>query len=301
MIRSNLTRIFLLALSLFILAGCKSEGNRPVVKIGYMLCNNEEETMARFLPLTRYLSDKCGVDFVAVPVDTHDFEKRFKAGEFTFTHSNSLIYVVLRENHGVELVASEKRGKFGARSAGALIARKGSGIEKLPDIRGKRLAFGPMLAPTGYLAEYDLMLSAGINPEHDLGTYSIPPGSYKHEKLIYGVLHGQYDVAAAPVLDLETMTREGKISADDFVILAQSTPIPYCTFGVAKGTDPALVKKVKDALLALKPEDTAEVDGERLKVLKAAWVDGYEELLDSDYDPIREMAKRVNMPPYQKY
>ncbi|CAG0986444.1 Tetrathionate sensor histidine kinase TtrS [Geobacteraceae bacterium] len=301
MIRSNLTRIFLLALSLFILAGCKSEGNRPVVKIGYMLCNNEEETMARFLPLTRYLSDKCGVDFVAVPVDTHDFEKRFKAGEFTFTHSNSLIYVVLRENHGVELVASEKRGKFGARSAGALIARKGSGIEKLADIRGKRLAFGPMLAPTGYLAEYDLMLSAGINPEHDLGTYSIPPGSYKHEKLIYGVLYGKYDVAAAPVLDLETMTREGKISADDFVILAQSTPIPYCTFGVAKGTDPALVKKVKDALLALKPEDTAEVDGERLKVLKAAWIDGYEELLDSDYDPIREMAKRVNMPPYQKY
>lgn len=301
MIRSTLTRVILLALSLALLAGCKAEGSRPVVKIGYMLCNNEEETMARFLPITRYLSEKCGVDFVAVPVDTHDFERRFKAGEFTFTHSNSLIYVILRENHGLELVASEKRGKFGSRSAGALIARRGSGIEKLEDIRGKSLAFGPMLAPTGYLAEYDLMLSAGINPEHDLGTYSIPPGSYKHEKLIYGVLYGRYDVAAAPVLDLEVMAREGKIAPDDFVILAQSTPIPYCTFGVAKGTDPALVKKVKDALLALKPEDTAEVDGERLKVLKAAWIDGYEELLDSDYDPIREMAKRVNMPPFQKY
>jgi phosphonate transport system substrate-binding protein len=296
----SLKFIYLL-LPLLILAGCKAEGNRPVVKIGYMLCNNEQETMARFLPLTSYLSDRCGVEFVAVPVDTHDFEKRFKAGEFAFTHTNSLIYVILRENHGVELVASEKRGTFGARSAGALIARKGSGIERLDDIRGKSLAFGPMLAPTGYLAEYDLMLSAGINPEHDLGTYSIPPGSYKHEKLIYGVLYGKYDVAAAPVLDLEVMTREGKISADDFVILAQSKPIPYCTFAVAKGTDPALVKKVKDALLALQPTDTAEVDGERLKVQKAAWIDGYEELLDSDYDPIREMAKRVNMPPYQKY
>ncbi|MBT1075381.1 phosphate/phosphite/phosphonate ABC transporter substrate-binding protein [Geobacter grbiciae] len=301
MIRSTFRRFLLLFLPLLLLAGCKGEGSRPVVKIGYMLCNNEQETMSRFLPLTRYLSDKCGVDFVAVPVDTHDFEKRFKAGEFTFTHSNSLIYVILHENEGVQLLASEKRGKFGARSAGALIARKGSGIEKLADIRGKRLAFGPMLAPTGYLAEYDLMLSAGINPEHDLGTYSIPPGSYKHEKLIYGVLYGQYDVAAAPILDLETMTREGKIAADDFVILAQSKPVPYCTFGVAKGADPALVKKVKEALLALKPADTAEVEGERLKVLKAAWIDGYEELLDSDYDPIREMAKRVNMPPYQKY
>ena len=294
-------RILIVFMAIFALAGCKPEGKRQVVKIGYMLCNSEQETSQRFLPLTQYLSDKVGVDFVMVPVDTHDFEKRFKAGEFMFTHTNSLIYVVLHENQGAQLLASEKRGKLGSRSAGAIIARKGSGIEKLSDIRGKRMAFGPMLAPTGYLAEYDLMLAAGINPENDLGHYTIPTGSYKHEKLIYGVLYGLYDVAAAPVMDLEIMTREGKIAADDFVILAQSKPIPYCTFAVAKNVDPALVKKVKDALMSLKPSDTATVDGELLKVMKAAWIDGYEELLDSDYDPIREMAKRVNMSPYQKY
>ncbi len=293
---------YLLLLAILVmLTGCKDGGKRQVVKIGYMLCNSEQETSQRFLPLTRYLSDRVGVDFVMVPVDTHDFEKRFKAGEFTFTHTNSLIYVILRENFGVQLIATEKRGKLGARTAGAIIARKGSGIEKLADIRGKRLSFGPMLAPTGYLAEYDLMLAAGINPERDLGIYSIPPGSFKHEKLIYGVLYGKFDVAAAPVLDLENMTRDGKITADDFVILAQSQPVPYCTFAAAKDVDAALLKKVKAALLALRPTDTAEVDGERLKVMKAAWIDGYEELPDSDYNPIREMARRVNMPPYQKY
>ncbi len=301
MMTKQIIRLLLLATMLFIAAGCKTEGKRPVVKIGYMLCNSEQETTQRFLPLTRYLSDKVGVDFVMVPVDTNDFDKRFKNGEFTFTHTNSILYIILREHHGVELLASEKRGKFGSRTAGSIIARKDSGITKLSDIKGKRMAFGPMLAPTGYLAEYDLMLAAGINPENDLGHYTIPSGSFKHEKLIYGVLYGQYDVAAAPVLDIETMTREGKISTDDIVILAQSVPVPYCTFAVAKGTDPALVKKVKDALMSLKPSDTAVVDGETLKVMKAAWIDGYEELLDSDYDPLREMAKRVNMPPYQKY
>ena len=100
---------------------------------------------------------------------------------------------------------------------------------------------------------------------------------------------------------MENMTRDGKIAADDLVILAQSKPIPYCTFGVAKDADPALVKKVKDALMSLNLLIPPMVDGEQLKVMKAAWIDGYEELLDSDYDPIREMAKRVNMPPYQKY
>jgi ABC-type phosphate/phosphonate transport system substrate-binding protein len=283
------------------LAGCKTDGKRQVVKIGYMICNSEQETAQRFLPLTRYLSDKVGVDFEMVPVDTNDFEKRFKTGEFAFTHSNSVIYVILRENEGVQLVAAERRGNFGPRTAGAIIARKGSGIEKLADIRGKRMAFGPMLAPTGYLAEYDMMLAAGINPENDLAHYTIPTGSFKHEKLIYGVLYGKFDVATAPVLDLEVMTREGKISADDFVILAQSKPVPYCTFATAKGTDPELVKKVKDALLALKATDTAQVNGETVKVMKAAWIDGYEELQDADYNQLREMAKRVNMPPYQKY
>ena len=212
MIPQQIFRLLLIAASLLIIAGCKGDGKRQVVKIGYMLCNSEQETTRRFLPLTRYLSDKVGVDFVMVPVDTNDFEKRFKNGEFTFTHTNSVLYVVLRENHGVELVASEKRGKFGARTVGTIIARKGSGIEKLADIKGKRMAFGPMLAPTGYLAEYDLMLAAGINPENDLGHYTIPSGSYKHEKLIYGVLYGKYDVAAAPLIDIENMTREGKIA-----------------------------------------------------------------------------------------
>jgi len=287
-------------LSLSLLTSC-NEQSRKVVKIGYMNCNNEQETKHRFVPLTRYLSDKVGVEFVMVPVDTHDFEKRFNQGEFAFTHTNSLLYIILKERNNLKLLASEKRGNFGARSGGAIIARKGSGIENLQQIKGKKFAFGPMLAPTGYLAEYDLMLRSGIDPEKDFASYTIPSGSFKHEKLIYGVMFGEYDVSAATLMDLEVMTREGKITADDFTILAQTPLIPYCTFAAAANTDPAMFEKVRKALLELKPSDTAEVDGERVKVLKAAWIDGYEELTDKDYDPVREMAKRVNMPPYQQF
>lgn len=295
------TRLLFVLVTLLLLAGCKSEARRPVMKIGYMICNSEIETGERFLPLTRYLSEKVGVDFVFVPVDTQDFEKRFKTGEFTLAHTNSLLYVILRENHGVELIASEKRGQYGSRTAGAIIAKAGSGITSLADIKGKKMAFGPMLAPTGYLAEYDLMLRSGIDPERDLGVYSIPSGSFKHEKVIYGVLYGKYDVAAAPVLDLEVMIREGKITPEEFVVLGQSPIVPYCTFSAAKGTDPKLVQKVRQALLELKAADSVESDGERLKVLAAAGIDGFEELLDRDYDPIRDMARRVKMPPYQEY
>lgn len=295
--------MFLLLLCTSLLAaGCRSpEPGGPVYKIGYMNCNSEAETVQRFTPLTRYLEEKVGVRFELVPVDTQDFEERFVREKFAFAHTNSLIYLVLHEDHGAELIATEKRGQFGARTAGTIIARRGSGIRTLSDLKGRKMLFGPQLAPSGFLAQYDLLLQNGIDPETDLALYGIPHGSYKHEKVIYGVYFGAWDVAAAPALDLELMIRDGRISADDFNVIAQSEIFPYCTFSAAADVDDALVTKVRQALLELTPETTIDIDGERVKVLKATWVDGYEKLADKDYDILRRMAKRANMPPYQSY
>src|SRR5512138_145176 len=105
----SVRRFFLFSLMICaafaVLTSCKDQ-SRKVVKIGYMNCNNEQETKHRFVPLTRYLSDKVGVEFVMVPVDTHDFEKRFNQGEFAFTHTNSYLYILLRERYQLQLLAS---------------------------------------------------------------------------------------------------------------------------------------------------------------------------------------------------
>lgn len=295
---------FFLIISLIVglvASGCEKQLDGPPIRIGYMNCNSEAETMQRFRPLTAYLEQKLGRPCETVPVDTQDFEPRFAAGDFTFTHGNSLLYIILRENYGLKLIATEKRGQFGSRTAGAIIVRRDSPIQSLQDLKGKRMIFGPQMAPTGYLAQYNLMLEAGFDPERDLDYYAIPRGAHKHEKVVYGVYFGEYDAAAAPVLDLEIMTRMGKISADDFRVLAQSETIPYCTFGAAKNVDPELIEKFQQALLELTPETTVEIGGETLKVLDAAWIEGFETLLDKEYDPIRVMARRANMPPYQEF
>ncbi|MBW2451325.1 MAG: phosphate/phosphite/phosphonate ABC transporter substrate-binding protein [Deltaproteobacteria bacterium] len=300
------TRFTLIAIlvSLFVImgvTGCDKTVSGPVVRIGYMNCNSAAETLQRFKPLTAYLSEQLGRPCEAVPVDTQDFEEQFAAGAFDFGHFNSLLYIILKENQDVQLLATEKRGQFGSSTAGAIIVRRDSSIQSLADLRGKRMIYGPQLAPTGYLAQYNLMLDAGIDPERDLDYYAIPRGSFKHEKVIYGVYFGAFDAAAAPVLDLEIMTREGKISANDFRVLAQSEIIPYCTFGAAKNVDEELAVKFRQALLELGPDTTVTIDGEQVKVLKAAWIDGFEQREDRDYDLIRKMARRANMPPYQEF
>lgn len=283
------------------LAACQTEGTRPHMRIGYMNCNSEAETLTRFRPLTQYLSEQTGVDFEVVPVDTQDFAERFAAGDFEFTHSNSLIYLILHQENQLKLLATEKRGRYGSSTSGSIISRKDSGIKTLADLKGKRMIFGPQLAPSGFLAAYDIMLRGGIDPEKDLAFYAIPSGSFKHEKVVYAVYFGQFDVGAAPSLDLELMTAEGKITADDFNIVAESPIIPYCSFGVGKDVDPGLAEKFRQALVNLTKEQTVHYAGEELKVLASAWVDGYETLSDADYDQLRGMAKRANMPPYQDY
>jgi phosphonate transport system substrate-binding protein len=163
------------------------------------------------------------------------------------------------------------------------------------------MLFGPMLGPTGYLQQYDLMLKGGIDPENDLSFYTIPVGTFKHEKVIYSVLYGKYDAGAFQMLDFERMIDAGKIDPDEFRIIANGEPIPYCTFGYTQRVDESLAEAFKKALLSLKEEDTVEIDGEMVSVLKRARLDGFEGVRDEDYNEVRNTAKRTNMPPYQRY
>jgi ABC-type phosphate/phosphonate transport system substrate-binding protein len=97
------------------------------------------------------------------------------------------------------------------------------------------------------------------------------------------------------------MVEEGRINLDDFNIIAESIAMPYCTVAAMSHVDAELAQQVKDALLNLKKDETALVNGEVLKVLDSAWLDGFVAIDDSEYDPIREQLKACNMAPYKTY
>jgi phosphonate transport system substrate-binding protein len=289
-----------LAITIF-LVSCSSPSSDtlPTYRIGYMICNSEKETLDRFLPLTKYLGEKLGVKFEAVAIDTNDFMK--EVDNLDFTHTNSLLYIMMHRFNGVDILAAEKRGSWGSRSQGVIFALKKSGLQTIADLRGKTMIFGPMLAPTGFMSQIDMLEQNGIDPENDLAFYTIPPGSFKHEKVIYGVMFEKYDAGAIPIFDFEIMAEEGRIDPEDFTIIAKAPAIPYCNFGVSQKVDEQLAARFKAAVLALTKEDTVEYNGERVSVLARALTDGFEDIQDSDFDIVREMAKRTNMPPFQEY
>jgi phosphonate transport system substrate-binding protein len=294
--------LIFIILMLSLLASChapSSKDEKRTYTIGYMICNSEQETLSRFRPLTVYLSKKLGVHFQAKAIDTVDFTR--EVDKLDFTHTNSLLYIIMNRNYGVDILAAEKSGSLGARAKGLIIALKKNGIRNVQDLRGKSMVFGPMLGPTSFMTQVDLLLKNGIDPDKDLASYSIPPGTFKHEKVIYGVLLGKFDAGSAPLLDFERMASDDRIDRNDFTIVAEGEPMPYCNFGVTQKIDEAFAKRFKQAVLDLRKDDTVEVDGEVVKVLERANVDGYEDIKDKDFDGVREMAKRTNMPPYQRY
>lgn len=288
----------------FVMLGmsCKSNTIGKTYKIGFMICNSEKETKERFEPLVEYLKRETGYNFVLYAVDTVDFEEKNKIEKFDFTHTNSILYIILNKDHDINLLVAEKNGIYGSKTMGTIIVRKDSDIKSIKDLKGKKMIFGPTFAPFGYVTQLDMMLKEGVDPYKDVKIFYQPSHSFQHEKIIYGVWFGAYDAGTAPLLDLEEMQKDGKIKLDeDFRIIAKTDIHPYCTFGYRKGLPSEVVNSVKKALLKIDKNTVVDIKGEKVNIFKASKIEGFEELSDRDYDGLREILKRLNFPPYQRY
>ena len=277
------------------------ESSTKPIRIGYMICDSLEESRARFAPLTAWLHEKTGRQVKMIMGNTHEFEDLLKEKKIDFFHVNSIIAVLLKKKYHADLLAVDIRGRHGHKASGTIIARRDSRIKTIDDMRGTSMIFGPALAPFGYMAQYALLLEKGFDPEKDFSYYAIPAGSAKHDKVIYGVQFGAFDVGAAPRIDLDRMADAGIINMDDFNIIAESEAMPYCTIGVGADVDLALKEQITQLLLGLTEDDTALVDGEVLKVLKRMLIKGFAPAIDSEYDSIRENLRRCNMAPYRTF
>lgn len=124
-----------------------------------------------------------------------------------------------------------------------VVTKKDSGIEKLEDIKGKRIAHTSASSNSGNLAPRSIFPKHGIVPDKD---YTVVY-SGKHDQSILGVAHGDYDAAPVASDVFNRMAEAGRINADDFNIVFTSPKFPTSSFGYAHDLHPDLVKKIVDA------------------------------------------------------
>jgi phosphonate transport system substrate-binding protein len=274
---------------------------KPPLRVAFQVCNSIEENRERFGPLGEWLGKTLGRKVVVSHVNTFDFIERARRREFDVLQSNGYVYVNVKEKIGGTLLAREVKSDTGKDTGGLIVVRADSSVRDLPGLKGKRMVFGPVLSPGGYLAQYYIMLSAGLDPERTLAGYTFLPGAWQHERVVYAVLHGAADAGAVKVGDIERMEAEGKVRKSDFRVIAASPPVPNCTFFALPHVDADTAEAFRKALLALSDRDFIGIGGERLNVLKRDGVKGYVPAADGEYDILRKMAGAANLPPYEKY
>jgi phosphonate transport system substrate-binding protein len=235
-----------------------------------------------------YLARTTGLNFRQVFPDTFDEHMNMVGrGLIDITFSNPFIYVKIAERYGARAFARvvEARGKENFR--GEIICRADNPhLKTLADLKGKRLIAVDPTSAGGYLYPWGLILENGLRKE-DFAEIAFAPGpGGKQEKVVMAVLSGKYDVGIIREGTLDIMA--AKIDLKLIRILAHSHWYPGWVYAARRGLDPAIVDKIKKALLALNLETP-----EHMAILKKARFIAVIPARDEDFNSVRRLGQIV--------
>ncbi|MCW8848542.1 MAG: phosphate/phosphite/phosphonate ABC transporter substrate-binding protein [Melioribacteraceae bacterium] len=234
--------------------------------IGVLAKDGAQKTMKSWNPTAEYLTKELGKKFTVLPLKFDDIEPAVINGKIDFLIANSAIYMSMNKKHGVDAIVTminSRQGKALNSFGGVLISKKGSGINSLEDIKGKKYS---SVHPTSFGGNYmqlKLLADNGINPEKDCKSFT-----YKntHNNVILAVFNGVSDVGAIRTDAIERMSKDAQFDVKDFIILneikdefpfVRSTQLyPEWPFAKLKKVDNNIAKQVVTTLKKIKVTDT---------------------------------------------
>lgn len=135
-----------------------------------------------------------------------------------------------------------------------IITYPGSGIAKVEDIKGKKLAFTSETSNSGFKAPSALLKSQfGMEAGKDFE----PVFSGKHDNSIIGVANKDYPAAAIANSVMKRMIARGVIKPEQVVTIYKSQTFPTTGYGYVYNLKPELAEKVKQAFFSFNWEGTA--------------------------------------------
>ncbi len=153
------------------------------------------------------------------------------------------------------LMAS-KDGQYGYEME--IITYPGSGVTKIEDIRGKKMAFTAQTSNSGFrvpsvLLKQQYGLEAGKDYE--------PAFSGKHDNSVIGVANKDYAAAAIANEVMQRIIERGIVKKDQIVTIYKSKTFPTTGYGMVYNLKPELAAKIKEAFLTF-PWEGSELEKE---------------------------------------
>jgi phosphonate transport system substrate-binding protein len=237
------------------------------------------ELQRKFKPLGEYLKARTGLDVQFTPVTDYAAVVEGLAtkkidlawlGGFTFVQAR-----LRTEGQVVPIVQRAEDEKFTSR----FIVPIDSPIKTLAELKGHTFAFGAPSSTSGSLMPRYFLQQQGIEPTRDFKTVAF---SGAHDATVAFVASGRADAGVLNASVMDKLVEAHNPNAEKVRVLATTPPFYDYNWTVRPGLDPALVKKLTDAFLALdasKPADKEILDLQRATKFiptKASNYDGIE-------------------------
>lgn len=231
---------------------------------------------ARFRPLTLYLAGVMGRPLRLVIASTYDEQiAMITDGRAQLAYMGPTPYVRARERGRVEMLAGEAEGGQSFYQS-AIIVRADSPVQRVSDLRGRRMAFGAEISMSSSVAPKLMLIQAGVKLA-DLAGYSHLD---RHERVALAVLHGDFD-AGGLRLDIARAYQDRGLR-----ILATSQPLP--PHGIVAGPELPAQARQQVRLALLHP------DAAGLAAMRALGEGiSFSSVEDGHYDAVRRMLKRL--------
>ncbi|MDA8214014.1 MAG: phosphate/phosphite/phosphonate ABC transporter substrate-binding protein [Nitrospiraceae bacterium] len=248
------------------------------VKLGLLPRLPEQEMVEMFTPLAKYLEKEIGQKVtLVVPKDFDAFTKMAIGGEFDLGYANPYIYVLIKKDvPAAEPLALAAEPKIGTKFRGIIFVRKDKPIKSVKDLKGKKIAFMDPGSAGAYLVQMLMLKEAGISKGEITPVFVKKPAAVAE-----AVLFGKADAGGIRADDLEKVP-----NSNEFRVLGTSSPIPNFPLFATKKADKAVVIKVRDAILKLKPGAA-----KTFPVLGPTKIEGFVPTTDKDFDLMREAAR----------
>ena len=213
---------------------------------------------------------------------------RNRTADLAFVHPGG--YVLASREAKARIVARNLwHGKSSFTSR--LFVRKEAGFKTVEDLRGKSIAFVDPASSSGYIYPMVLLIQKGLVKNRDPKTFfKEVVFSGAHDASMRALLNGHVDAIASFDVAREQYLKD-PAERERIVFVAETPEIPEAGVAARDGLDPAVVARVRAALLQI----TAPAHAELLRRLYE--IDGFAPADDRDYDPVRAAIEILGVRP----
>ncbi len=253
-----------------------------VLRVSAIPDENPTELLRIYTPFSQYLARELGMKVQFTPVVDYAATVEGLAAkklDLVWYGGFTSVQAVRRtQGRATRLALRQEDAEFKS----VFIAKPGSGIKTLPDLKGKTFAFGSVGSTSGHLMPRSFLLEAKVNPERDFRQVAF---SGAHDATALWVESGKVEAGALNFLVWDKLVTTKKVDLSKVDVFYTTPPYVDYVWTARGDLDRGLQDRIAAAFLKLdynNPEHRQLLDLHRTKK--------YIKANDADWKGIEEAA-----------